>query len=238
MQVRHYRKIMTPRDLHVFEVRIKETDLWIAASGDFSHEIFETVLNLRQQLEDYIWRHPYFLTSFTPLPIDEGAPPLVRLMMETAQKAQVGPMAAVAGALNEMVGQRLAELSEEFIIENGGDIFIKTLKKRRIAVFAGNSPLSMRLAIEIPPGETIGVCTSSGTVGHSISFGRADAVCVISPSCALADAVATALGNKVKESKDIKEAISYGKNIEGVKGIFIVMNDKVGIWGNYKLEVI
>lgn len=238
MQKRHYRNIMTPKDLKIFEVHVKETDLWIAASENFYNEIFDLVLNLRQQLEDYIWKNPIFVASLTPLPIDECAPPLIRLMMEVAQKAQVGPMAAVAGALNEMVGKRLSELSEEFIIENGGDILIKTLKKRRVAIFAGNSPLSMRLVIEIPPGETVGVCTSSGTVGHSISFGKADAVCVISPSCALADAVATALGNKVKESQDIKAAISYGKDIEGVKGILIIMNDKVGVWGDYKLGVI
>ncbi len=238
MQVRHYRNVMAPKDLYTFEVRVKETDLWIAASDNFYNEVFEIVLDLRKQLEDYICENPHFLTSLTPLPIDECAPPLIRLMMETAQKAQVGPMASVAGALNEMVGKRLSELSEEFIIENGGDIFIKTLKKRRVAVFAGSSPLSMRLAIEIPPGETVGVCTSSGTVGHSISFGKADAVCVISSSCTLADAVATALGNKVREDRDIKAAISYGKNIEGIKGILIIMNDKIGVWGNYKLEVL
>lgn len=238
MQVRHYRNIMAPKDLRIFEVRVKETDLWIAASGNFYNEIFETVLNLRLQLESYMWKNPSFVSSLSPLPIDKYAPPLIQLMMEAAQKAHVGPMAAVAGALNEMLGQRLSELSEEFIIENGGDILIKTLKKRRVAIFAGNSPLSMRLAIEVPPGETIGVCTSSGTVGHSISFGKADAVCVISPSCALADAVATALGNKVKENRDIKAAISYGKDIEGIRGILIIMDDKVGVWGDYKLEVI
>ena len=110
-------------------------------------------------------------------------------MIFAAQAAGVGPMAAVAGALAEQVGQRLLKSTSEVIIENGGDIFIGARQILTVGVYAGGSPLSLKLGLRIDPAKGIrGICTSSGTVGHSLSFGKADAVCVLSDSCALADA--------------------------------------------------
>lgn len=233
---RGYRCLLNPEGLRTFQVRVKETDLWIAAERDLSREALEEVLRLRGQLEAYILENPDFLESLHPLPLDPLAPPVVRLMLEVAQKAGVGPMAAVAGALSEFVGRRLLEFSNEVVVENGGDLFIRSFHPRRVLLYAGDSPLSMKLAIEIPPGEAVGVCTSSATVGHSLSFGKADAVCVISPSSALADAVATMLGNMVRAPEDIPKALKRAQGIDGVEGAVIVLGGKLGVWGKYELR--
>jgi ApbE superfamily uncharacterized protein (UPF0280 family) len=121
-------------------------------------------------------------------------------------------------------------------VENGGDIFLKTLCKRTIGIYAGKSPLTGKLGLEIDGRDTpLGVCTSSGTVGHSLSFGKADAVTVVSGSTPLADAAATAIGNRVSRPGDIGAAIEFGKGIGGLKGLVIVIGGDVGAWGDIKL---
>jgi ApbE superfamily uncharacterized protein (UPF0280 family) len=146
-------------------------------------------------------------------------------------------MASVAGAVAEGVGMKLLEFSPEVVVENGGDIFLKVDEPVVIGLFAGNSPLSMKMGIRLQGRDSsFGVCTSSATVGHSLSFGRADAVCVISRSCALADAAATALCNQVRSPKDIAAAIETGKNIKEIEGVVVVFGKNMGFWGN--LEVV
>jgi hypothetical protein len=145
-------------------------------------------------------------------------------------------MAAVAGAVAEFVGRELLEFSPEIIVENGGDIFLKINRKRIVGIYAGDSPLTGKLGLEINPQDTpLGVCTSSGTVGHSLSFGKADAVVVMAGSATLADAAATAICNKVKKPDDINGAIEIGRNIAGLKGIVIIIGSSIGVWGDVKL---
>jgi hypothetical protein len=145
-------------------------------------------------------------------------------------------MAAVAGAIAEHVGLDLLFHTDEVIVENGGDIFLKTHSPVTVGVFAGDSPLSLRIGLRINPKENpLSVCTSSGTVGHSLSFGKADAVCVISRSCSLADAAATSIGNKVESKAHIQRAIDFGKQIEGVMGIVVIVGDAVGAWGEVEM---
>jgi ApbE superfamily uncharacterized protein (UPF0280 family) len=145
-------------------------------------------------------------------------------------------MAAVAGAVAEAIGRDLLGFSPEIIVENGGDIFLKISKKRLVGIYAGHSSLSKRIALEIMPRETpLGVCTSSGTVGHSLSLGSADAVIVLSPSTALADAAATAICNIVKTVDDIPRAIEKAQGIEGLRGLVVIMGDKMGVWGKAKI---
>jgi len=148
----------------------------------------------------------------------------------------VGPMAAVAGAIAEAVGSELAALSQEVIVENGGDIYLKSLKQRLIGIYAGKSPLTGRVGLEIEGEDTpLGICTSSGTVGHSLSYGQADAVIVLSPSTVLADAAATAIGNRILKSEDIPGGIEFARSIGGLKGIVIILGEQVGVWGKVKL---
>ena len=145
-------------------------------------------------------------------------------------------MAAVAGAIAEAVGKDLLAYTPEVIVENGGDIFMKISQPRLVGVYAGESPFTGRIALEISPGEIpLGVCTSSGTVGHSLSFGAADAVVVLSHSTALADAAATAIGNRVRTADDIDVAIEQAQAIAGMVGVVIIKDDRIGMWGDVKL---
>jgi ApbE superfamily uncharacterized protein (UPF0280 family) len=231
-----YRNLVKTDDLVKFEVIVKETDLLVRAKSDLFRETRESVLKHRQQIEAYIEVNPEFQRSLIPLKVDPYAPEIVREMIRTCRLAQVGPMAAVAGAMAESVSKDLLKLSEEVVVENGGDIYLATSRERTIGIFAGDSPLSLKIGIVIGPEDSpLGVCTSSGTVGPSISFGKADAVCILSKSAALADAAATAVGNIVREKNDIELGLERGKEIEGVLGMLIIVGEKMGVWGNVKL---
>jgi len=233
---RFYRLWSTDKDLVSFNVTVKETDLYIRARRDLQPETREVVIGERAALEGYIQRHPGFSVAMEPYPVEDEAPGIVREMAEVAEKAGVGPMAAVAGAIAERVGKALLEFSPEVIVENGGDIFLRSLKKRTVGIYAGESPFSGRLALEIRPSETpLGICTSSGTVGHSLSLGKADAVIVLAPCTALADAAATAIGNLVKEEADVPRGLDFAGKIGGLKGVVIIKNEKMALWGQAKI---
>ncbi len=233
---RTYRNLVKTDDLIKFEVIVKETDLLIRAEKDLSNEALESVLKYRHQIEKYIEMNPEFRTSLVPLDEEIGMPDIVRTMIKTSRLAKVGPMASVAGAIAEWVYNDLIHLSKELIIENGGDIYLSTLKERKIGIYAGQSPLSLKIGLLISPEDTpIGICTSSGTVGHSLSFGKADAVCIVSKSAALSDAVATSIGNIIKNEKDIDLAMEKGRNIQGVLGMVIIVGKSMGVWGDIKL---
>jgi len=235
-QPRTYRHWVKDKDLVAFKVTVKETDLYIRAGSDLKHKAHELVLKYRQMLEEYIEGHPSFMTSLEPVAVEKDAPPLVRDMAAAAEKAGVGPMAAVAGAIAEAVGSELLDFSPEVIVENGGDIYLKSLTKRLIGIYAGKSPLTGRVGLEIEGKNTpLGICTSSGTVGHSLSYGKADAVIVLSQSTALADAAATAIGNRILKPSDIPSGIQFAQTIKGLKGLVIIQGEQVGVWGEVKL---
>jgi len=233
---RTYRHWVKGKDLVSFNIAVKETDLYIRASHNLKRKALKLVLKYRDTLERYIERHPTFLTSLKPFPVGDDAPRIVKSMSESTGKVGIGPMASVAGAIAEFVGTDLLAFSPEIIVENGGDIYLKSLKKRLIGIYAGKSPLTGRIGLEINGGDTpLGICTSSGTVGHSLSYGKADAVVVLSQSATLADAAATAIGNLIVQSSDIPRGIEFAKGIEGLKGLLIIKDDKVGLWGEVRV---
>jgi ApbE superfamily uncharacterized protein (UPF0280 family) len=235
-QPRTYRHWIEDKHLTSFSVTVKETDLYIRASINLQRKAHRLVLKYRQKLEDYIERNPAFLTSLEPITKPAQGPRIVQDMIEASRKAGVGPMASVAGAIAEHVGRELLDFSPEIIVENGGDIYLKSLTKRTVGIFAGNSPLTGKIGLEISPQDTpLGICTSSGTVGHSLSYGKADAVVALSSSATLADAAATAIGNRVSQDSDISNAIEFGKGISGLKGLLIIVDDNIGVWGDVKL---
>jgi hypothetical protein len=161
---------------------------------------------------------------------------VVKEMIAAARRVGVGPMAAVAGALAERVGRALSSLSEEVIVENGGDLFLSIRRPATVALYAGKSPLSRRVGLKIDPAlSPLGVCTSSGTVGHSFSFGRADAACVLAPAAALADAAATALGNRVPDAGGIPLALEWAAGVPELIGAVVIVGDKLGAWGRVEL---
>ena len=233
---RTYRQRIGIAGLEGFHVICQETDLMIQADRRLERETYEQVLACRGHIEAYIKRYPAFATTLKPWPSTDFTPPIVRQMIQAGQTAGVGPMAAVAGAIAENIARHLLTRCKQVVVENGGDIFLKTNDTVVVSLFAGDSPLSMKFGIKLPPASGgVGICTSSGTVGHSLSTGSADAVCVISPSCALADASATAIGNMVHSSKDINTAIHFGKSIPGINGIIVVRNREIGAWGSVEL---
>jgi uncharacterized protein len=220
-----------------FQVRYRETDLWIRARKGLNDEALQSVLNLRRQLECYIAEHSDFLTTLSPLQEDPFAPGIVRRMLAAAQVAGVGPMASVAGAVAQAVAEDLKPLSSEIIVENGGDCYFDLGEPIRVGLFAGpESPFSgklgMRFGAERFP---LAICTSSGTVGHSLSFGKADAVTVIAKDSALADAAATAVGNLVQSARDIQTALDLAKSIPGLEATVVVIGRHLGVVGDVEL---
>jgi ApbE superfamily uncharacterized protein (UPF0280 family) len=233
---RTYRTRMVRSGLVGFRVAVKETDLMILAQQDLSREVRSLVIQERQQLEGYAQNHPEFLTMLTPFPPDPYAPPLVRDMINAGTVAGVGPMAAVAGAIAARIGEALRAFTDEVIIENGGDIFMRLKHPATVSLSAGRSPLSHKVGLKIyPDRETWGVCTSSGTVGHSLSFGRADAACVVAAEAALADACATELGNRVSDASAVNKALEWLEGIPGIIGGVVIVGEHLGAWGHIEL---
>ena len=233
---RTYRNKIIRDSLTSYQVKVRETDLYISSDVDLKQAALQSVQKYRGHLESYIKIHPDFLTSLTPIDQDHLAPDIVRDMLRVSSMAGVGPMASVAGAVAEYVGRDLLPQTLNVIVENGGDIFLKTLNEITVGIFAGDSPLSEKIALRVRPSETpLGICTSSATVGPSLSLGRADAVCVKSRSASLADAVATAVRNVCKSKSDIRKALALGSGIAGVLGILIIMGGELGAWGEMEL---
>ncbi len=235
-QTRTYRNHVRRDNLVSFKVAVKETDLFVHAAKHLEDITREIILRHRGYIEAYIQRYPEFAKILNPWRISGPAPIIIKDMAKAGEKAGVGPMAAVAGAVAEHVGIDLLSHTDEVVVENGGDVFLKTNDPATIGIFAGKSPLSMHIGLRVDSGDKpVSVCTSSGTIGHSLSLGKADAVCVKSGSCPLADAAATSIGNHVRTKKDIQSAIDFGKKIEGITGIVVVIDDKIGLWGDIEV---
>ena len=233
---RDYRKKVRAGDLVSFRVTVKETDLLVSADRNLEYETRDLVINYRHQLENYILSHQDFLTTLQPYPDDPYSPPIVREMIRNTRGIGVGPMASVAGAVAEFVGLDLLEWTEKVIVENGGDIFLSMNRAATVSIFAGASPLSEKIGIEIPPGQMpVGVCTSSGTIGHSLSMGATDVVCMVSPSAILADGAATAIGNRIKNRKDLEKAAGWAGQIKGIIGGVVIMGELMATWGDIEL---
>jgi len=231
-----YRRQVTAANLVAFEVRIKETDLMIMAERDLTGETRDLVITHRLRLEEFIGRHPDFRTALEPYREPEAAPEIVRVMCEAARLAGVGPMAAVAGAVSQLVGSGLREHSRELLIENGGDVYLSGRQERMVAIYTAERALGTTLGIRVTPeGGELGICTSSGRFGHSLSLGEASTATIIAPTAALADAAATAVGNRVHGSEGVRRGMDLARNIPGVEGAVIVHDGKVGAWGRVEL---
>jgi uncharacterized protein len=233
---RTYRQCTRSPGLVSFTVTIGESDLFISAIRNLSDAARQAVREARDSISRYSARYPAFQSALEPLPDNPAAPSIIRDMLAAGRTAGVGPMAAVAGAVAAHTGQALLRLSPEVIVENGGDIWLKTSGPATVGIFAGDSILSGRVGIVLSPsGVPVSVCTSSGTVGPSLSFGHADAVCVIAASATLADAAATALGNRVSCIDDVSAALEHARALPGITGVVIIMNERLGVWGEIEL---
>lgn len=235
-QERIYRKRVTAKGLVSFHVAVKETDLWVSADRRLEEETRDLVFDYRHQLERYIQSHPDFLTTLQPYREDPYAPLLVRKMIEVTRGIGVGPMASVAGAIAEYVAEGLLQWTEQVIVENGGDIFLKVNRPVTVSMLAGESSLSGKIGLMIPKEKMpLGICSSSGTVGHSLSLGIADLVCILSSSAVLADGAATALGNRIKSKKDLEKITTWADPVRGILGGLVILGDKMATWGDIEL---
>ena len=233
-QERFYRHQPAPPCTVAFYVRYRASDLYVLVDDASYREHLQDILygvlvECHQTLADWFGEDERFCRSLEPYPLPEEAPPLARVMARAAGLAGVGPMAAVAGAIAQRVAGALEPEVRQVTVENGGDIYVRGGGTFRAGIFAGASPLSMRLALVAEP--PVAICTSSGTVGHSFSQGCADAAVVVGCDGALTDAIATALGNRVKRAEDIPGALEWVKDKPGIQGAVIIFRDTMGAVG-------
>ncbi len=234
-----YRSSVTASDLVSFRVRIRESDLLIRGDRDLEVPAREALSRYRREIEDYLFVHPGWGRSLLPVPTGAGAPPIVAAMTRAAAACGVGPMAAVAGALAWFVGKELSALASEVIVENGGDIYLDCRRERTILVRAGDgSPFAGRIGLRIPPGSTpIGIATSSGTGGRSLSWGKTSAAVVVAEDSIIADGAATALGNRVRSSgrEIVESAVESVAAMPSVIGCLVVCGNLFAVRGEIKL---
>ena len=227
-------------DLTAFQLVIEETDLWIAAREDLGLPMADHVRFLRGQIKSYVAVHPEFLTSLKPLEADARAPEIIRRMCRAGQMVGVGPMAAVAGTVAQMLGETFRERSPNLMIENGGDTYLCSTRDRHIGIL--NMPdQAVRLCVPVRADEfPCSFCASSAKIGHSLSFGKADLVVVRSRDAALADAAATALANALTGASAMDAVLAKAKAWEllGIDGVFTQCEEKIGVWGKMQLTVI
>ena len=230
-----YRAAVGAAGLVSFAVAIKETDLLVLADRDLSARVRDVVLTERDRLERYLAANPGFLASLVPLAVPPTAPPVVRAMAEAGWAAGVGPMAAVAGAICDAIARELGGETRELLIENGGDLYVRVARERVVGIYAGDDR-GPSLGIRIrPEAGARGVCTSSGRIGHSLSFGDSAAATVVAGTCGLADAAATAVGNRVRGRHGVRDAIAAARAIPGVLGAVVLRGGELGAWGEVEL---
>jgi len=243
---RTYRNQFSLQRFCSFVVNYKDTDLWIGVDpGSFRDEMkecaFQKTKELRTEIEEYLLEDPVFGKTFEAHQVSSKAPEIVKFMAEAAIRAGVGPMASVAGAFSEMVGKHLLRKFpiQEVVVENGGDIFLKINQNLLMSVYAGNSPLSEKIGIEIPASESpLGVCTSAGTVGPSVSLGKADAAMMICRNTALADAFATTFGNLIQSPEDVQRVTQQTDQFPEILSAVLICRDKIGIRGQFEIKLI
>ncbi len=254
-QERFYRNHFDIERFHPLSIHDGESDIWIGwnareriidplAAASFAESI---LADLRRGVIEYKRGHPGFIESLEPIADDQNAPPLIRSMIRAASAAGVGPMASVAGVIAEYLGKAMDERFhfDEIIVENGGDFWIKIESPLSVGIYAGLSSLSGKTALVLNEHDSpLGLACSSGTVGPSLSYGKADAALVIAKDAAAADAWATALGNRVKSKGDVTHSLSWlledaGKALfdESLKpmGAVIVLGDIIAAQGNITL---
>ena len=250
-QPRIYREEMNRERFRFFHCSFFETDLLVGVPPDryqssMEHRTLEEIKRIRGVIEQFSLRYPRFTTSLSPIHLSEFAgseageadiSSEISTMLQCGIHSDTGPMSSVAGLFAEKTGEMLLSSYDlpEIIIENGGDLYMVNNSESTVVIQAGDSPLSGKLALHIPSG-TWGICTSSGTVGHSFSYGNADAFTVVAERAPLADAWATALANRIQDSGDIEKVLAISEGIDEILGCVAVIRDRVGIRGQFELK--
>ncbi len=238
---RSYRSRFSDDGRRWFCVKFLESDLWIGVdSGSYrasmEEDVYAFLVDLRRQMDAYLLMDPQYKAALTPYDAGLEAPGILKEMSRVSHKTGIGPMSAVAGAVAKHVADFLG--TKEVIVENGGDIYAKAVSDMDISVFAGQSPLSEKVGLHIPAAAfPCGICTSSGTVGPSLSLGRADAMMIVCKDVLLADSYATAMANRIKTVNDLQPVIEQIQNIPEILGALAVKDDKLAVCGLYELRL-
>lgn len=216
----------------------RETRLNIKSDRECSaRSAIRAALEARRKIERYIIRKPEFRSSLEPLDWDEeNYSGVINLMLRASKIAGVGPFAAVAGSISQVSAKAgIRRGAEEMMVDNGGDVSIIGNREYQVGIYAGFSPASGRFAFSIDPeGLPIGVCTSSGSVGHSLSFGDADSVTVVADEASVADAAATGIANEVNGEdveSSIKKGLDKADDVHEIRGCLIIREAEVGVVG-------
>ena len=228
-----------------FNAIYKETDLYIGIDKNSWHPdipdfALQHIRELRTEMDLWIEKHPAYARALLPYKAPANAPQIFQEMSTVAEKSGIGPMSAVAGAVAEKVGQALKKQFgiRELIIENGGDIYADIAEDVDIAVFAGSSPLSEKAGLHIEAAfSPLGICTSSGTIGPSISFGKADAVMIVCQDVKVADTYATAFANKIQNVGDIPDCLEQIRKKDDILAAIAIKDDKIGVCGQFELKL-
>lgn len=247
--VRGYRK-RTARhpDEVVFQVVVEETDLWVTTSAgltgqpvlpDLPDQIAAYVTELRGQIKAWMLLAPDFRTSLVPVPTPASAPEVARRMAHGADIAGVGPFAAVAGTVAQMVAERFAPVSPDIIVENGGDIYICSQRDRVVGLLPDPASGEMIGVVVKAADCPVSLCSSSATIGHSLSLGVGDIAAVRARDASLADAAATLFGNMLQGPDDVARVTERAAAMAhlGIEGVYAQCGGRVGIWGNMELAV-
>lgn len=238
---RSYRSRFSNDERRWFCVKFLESDLWIGVdkgsySASMEQDVYSMLVDLRRSMDAYLLLDPQYKAALTPYDAGLEAPDILKEMSRVSHKTGIGPMSAVAGAVALKVAEFLG--TKEVIVENGGDIYAQASSDMDIAVFAGQSPLSEKIGLHIPASAfPLGICTSSGTVGPSLSLGRADAMMIICKDVLLADSYATAMANRIKTVNDLQPVIEQIQNIPEILGALAVKDDKLAVCGLYELRL-
>lgn len=237
---RHYRRIHAASGETAFQVVVEQTDLWVMACHDLSAEVGRFVHSLRGSLKAHIALHPAFAESLTPVPAPPDAPappPLIRAMSEAAKHCNVGPMAAVAGAIAQAVADAFVDHSPDILVENGGDCFMHS-SRDRVAALLADPEAGAGLGLALPAqGFPLALCASSAFIGHSLSLGHGELVVVKADTGALADAAATALCNLLRTPADLSRVTDAAASLKrfGLRGVFAQHGGKLAAWGDMEL---
>ena len=242
---RNYRSRFAGDNRRWFSVKFLESDLWIGVdSGSYSQSMeadtYALLVDLRRAMDAYLLMDPQYKAALQPYDAGLEAPDILKEMSRVSHKTGIGPMSAVAGAVALKVAEFLKSKYgvKEVIVENGGDIYADATADMDIAVFAGQSPLSEKVGLHIPASAfPCGICTSSGTVGPSLSLGKADAMLIVCRDVLLADSYATAMANRIKTANDLQPVIEQIQSIPDILAALAIKGDRLAVSGLYELRL-
>jgi len=223
-------------DLVKFTVVEEETTLIIQAEKNLYDNALASLLKYHSDLKKYMAGDSHFARTLSPHRVRYDAPPIIKEIAHATRKARIGPRAAFAGAIAEFVGRDLLAFTNEIVLENGGVAFLKINRAGKRKIYAGNSVLSEKIALEVDPRpKAFSVCNLAGDNGHFSGFGKADAVIVIAENALLAQAGATAISNVVKNVSTIEGGLKLARQIKSLDGVVIIKDDQVGLQGKVKI---